>query len=539
MLRIVPALASLLLLSPAAIAADSSSAPEIQRYLVATAKPFGKGTLRAVRDSVDGTVEPRAVRGFRSFDGFAATLTADELAALRASREVRWIEPVVKRRAFDVQPNLLGQTVPHGVVDTGARAANAARRAGIVNVAVLDTGIDYTHAELKEVYAGGFNTFDDSDDPFDDHRHGTHVSGTIAAADNGVGVIGVAPGVRLWGVKVLDKDGQGYSEQILSGLDWVMDQKEKLGGNWVVNMSIGSEDHSVAEREAFRRAADAGILLFAATGNFSTEKEPMPVAYPAAYPSVNAVVAIDAQRNLGFFSNRGPEVDFAAPGVKVLSTVPVGSNYLAFMYDGQAAQLIRYVNGSAYGTVNGEYVYCGLGAAEEFPPSVVGKIALIRRGGGMTFSYKTRNAMNAGAAAVAIFNSDQSSNPWSLQSDDPIEWPLVVRLSLEAGEALAAKGSGSLMVSYDLYDYDESSGTSMACPHVAGAAALLWMLAPDAPAATILNTLRTTAIDLGEPGPDGNFGAGMVNIYAAARQLAPGAFADAPTTGRGVGRRGR
>jgi subtilisin family serine protease len=147
--------------------------------------------------------------------------------------------------------------------------------------------------------------------------------------------------------------------------------------------------------------------------------------------------------------------------------------------------------------------------------------------------------MNAGASAVAIFNSDQSVNPWSLQSDTPVQWPLVIRLTLEVGEALAAKGSGPLTASYDLYDYDESSGTSMACPHVAGAAAAIWMLAPDAPAAAVLNALRTTAVDLGDPGQDDNYGIGMVNIYAAAHQLAPHAFATVPTTGRAPGRRGR
>lgn len=533
MVRIAPALIALAL-TTAALAADAGG----QRYLVATTRPFGANTLQALRDSVDHQVEPRDVRGFRSFRGFAASLTPAELAALRASGEVRWIEPVVPRHAFDVQPNLLGQTVPYGVVDTGARAANAGRRVGVVNVAVIDTGIDYTHADLRAVYAGGYNAFDGSDNAFDDDHHGTHVSGIITAADNGIGVLGVAPGVRLWGVKVLDATGNGTSEEVLRGLDWVVEQKETLGGNWIVNMSLGSPEHSSAEREAFQRAADAGILMFAATGNLSTPKVPAPVAYPAAYPSVNAVGAIDNQRTLASFSNQGPELDFVAPGVRVLSTMPVGTNYLSFIYDGQSAQLVRYLNGSATGTFSSEYVYCGLGAPGDFPPSVNGKIALIRRGA-ITFGEKTVNAMNAGAKAVAIFNNDDSTNPWTLTSDTPVQWPLVVRLTLETGEALAQKGTGPLLVSYDLYDYDESSGTSMACPHVAGAAALLWMLAPSAPAETILNTLRTTAIDLGHPGQDDRHGVGMINIYAAARQLAPAAFPSAPSTGRAPGRRGR
>jgi serine protease len=530
MVRIAPALIALVF-TTAAFAADA------QRYLVATKHPFGPGTLTALRDGVDQPVEPRDVYGFRSFRGFAATLTADELAALQASSEVRWIEPVVTRRAFDIQPNLLGQTVPLGVVDTGARAANAARRAGVVNVAVIDTGIDYRHTDLRDAYAGGFNAFDGTENALDDDHHGTHVSGIITALDNGIGVLGVAPGVRLWGVKVLDSTGHGTSEQILRGLDWVEEQKEKRGGNWIVNMSLGSDSHSTAEREAFQRAADAGILIFAATGNSSTKNTPAPVAYPAAYPSVNAVGAIDAARELATFSNQGPELDFVAPGVKVLSTMPVGSNYLSFIYDGNEAQLVRFVNGTATGTFSGEYVYCGVGGPGDFPASVNGKIALVKRGGGITFADKTIAAMNAGAKAVVIFNNDDSTKPWTLQSDDPVQWPLVLRLTLEAGEALAAKGSGPLLVSYDLYDYDESSGTSMACPHVAGAAALLWMLAPDAAGETIVNTLKATAIDLGAPGQDDRYGMGMIDIHAAARRLAPSAFAPAPSTGRAPGRR--
>jgi subtilisin family serine protease len=254
---------------------------------------------------------------------------------------------------------------------------------------------------------------------------------------------------------------------------------------------------------------------------------------------VVAVAAIDDQRHFATFSNHGPEVDFVAPGVNVLSTVPVGSRLVPFMYDGHEPQVIRFVNGTATGTVNGEYVFCGFGGKSDFPASVKGKIALVGRGGGITFSEKTINAMLNGASAVAIFNNDNSINPWSLQSDDPVQWPLVVRMPKEVGEALAAKGSGPLLISYDNYDYEENTGTSMSAPHVAGAAALLWTLAPNATAENIVTALRITAIDLGDPGPDNRFVVGMINIYAAARQLAASAFPPAPSTGRAPGRRGR
>ncbi|HEX8620102.1 MAG TPA: S8 family serine peptidase [Thermoanaerobaculia bacterium] len=516
-------------------------AADTQRYLVATKRPFAAGGLKAFQDSVDTSVELRRVNGFETFRGFAADLTAEEVAALRASKEVRWVEPVVVRRALDLARNLMGQTTPYGFDALSARQAAFGTRKATINVAVIDTGIDYNHPELKAIYAGGYNILRKTSDPKDDHGHGTHVSGTIAAADNDIGVIGVSRDVRLWAVKMLDAGGSGTSEGMIESIDWVVKKAKETGGRWVVNMSLGAPEESAGEREAFAKAEEAGLIVVAAAGNSSLPGFPAPVGFPAAYPGVVAVGAIDNQHRLASFSSQGPEVDFAAPGVDILSTVPVGTNYLAYVKDETSAIEASPLNGSKRGTLNAPWVFCGVGKPEEFPAGMAGKIAVVKRGGDITFANKTRAAKTAGAAAVIVVNTDESTNPWTLFSDAQAsseKWPIVVRLSRADGEKLLASTPGAITLAYDLDDYGELSGTSMAAPHVTAAIALLWGLAPDARPEEIYSALSMTAFDLGTAGPDAQFGAGAINLYMAALRLAPTAFPASPSTGRGIGRRG-
>lgn len=514
-------------------------AAEAQRYLVATKRPMRSGALAAVKDAAD--VQPRDVAAFESFNGFAATLSEAEVAKLQRSNEVRWVEPVVERNALAVR-NLTGQTMPYGVTALKAPDAWVGHRLATVNVVVIDTGIDYSHSELKAIYRGGLNVFDGSAEVMDDNGHGTHVAGTIAAADNGSGVVGVAPHINLYGVKMLDKAGSGSSEGLIKALDWVVQQKQTRGGNWVANLSLGSEKESPGEREAFQKLADAGVLIVAAAGNSSTPTLAAPVSFPAAYSTVTAVAAIDEKSQLAYFSSQGPEVDFAAPGVGVLSTIPIGNTRIAYVVAGNDAYAATPVTGSKLGVINAEYVYCGVGAPEDFPASLnlTGKIALMKRGADITFANKTRRALAAGATAVAIFNHDNSVTPWTLFSDeqaDTTDWPVVIRLSKADGETLAARGTGTMTLAYRLDDLGEKSGTSMACPHIAGAAALLWSLAPAATPQQVVNALTVTATDLGATGPDSKFGVGSIDVLAAAKALAPNAFSG-PTTGRPIGKRG-
>ena len=540
------AVAALLFLITGALSAE-----ETQRYLVATRQPFRAGALGAVIRESRESFSPRAVAGFESFDGFAADLTPSEVAELRRNGAVRWVEPVVERHALGAR-NLEGQTTPYGIDLVKAKQSWVAPRPDVPNVVVADTGIDFNHPDLAPFYAGGVNTFDASRPPLDDHGHGTHVSGTITAGNNTFGVVGVAPLVRLWAAKVLRSTGSGSSEQIIKAVDWTIAKKKELGGNWIMNFSLGSPTGSIGEQEAFKRAAAAGIFVAAASGNESEPDVPAPVLFPAAYSSVVAVGAIDSKMQLASFSNQGPELDVVAPGVDVLSTVITGSGMLSFVVSGPASYVGGSMDGSKIGTVTGEYVFCGLGKKEEIPASVTGRIALIKRGD-LTFAEKTRNAKEAGAIGVVIFNKDDSAINWTLISvEDPTsatyDWPVTVGISLEDGEALAAKNGGTLTITTRRDDYGQASGTSMATPHVSGVAALIWAVVPSATAADLTAALTASAKDLGATGFDSAHGYGAVSAYDAIKQLKPTAFdpidptdpppGSRPSTGRRYVRRG-
>lgn len=524
----------------AVLLTTSAFAAETQRYLVATRhRPITPDVRQILGEETDA----RAVVPFETFTGFAADLTDADVAALRKSPAVRWVEPVVPRYAFLQPRNPTRQTVPLGIDAIFARPVHAAIVRGAVNVAVIDTGVDYRHPELQAAFAGGWSVLTDTADPLDDAGHGTHVAGTIAAADNDIGVIGIAPRTRLWSVKALDAEGRGTSETVMKALDWIVAKKEALGGNWIVNLSLGADEESTGEREAFQRVADQGILVIAATGNASTATTPAPVSFPAAYPSVVAVGAVTFDQKLASFSNQGPEIDLTAPGVGILSTLPLGARRISYVIDRDAASVVESITGSKSGVVSGEFVNCGFGKAGDFPASVAGKIALIKRGEAITFAEKTRRAKEAGAIAVAIFDNEAISSitAWTLYNEDvdlTYDWPVAVRLTLQAGEALLAAGSHPITVAFTDDDYGEFNGTSMACPHVVGAASLLWGLAPAATAQQIVNALTATATDLGATGADPLFGMGLINVHAAAKLLAPGAFSSI-TTGRPLGLRGR
>ena len=523
-----------------AFLATTAAFADSQRYLVATNRP---ARTAHVRELIGDTIEARAVVPFQAFNGFAADLTEAEVESLSRSAGVRWIEPVRERHAFAQTFHPLRQTVPFGVDAIAAHSAQRGAIKGITNVVVIDTGVDYRHPELSGIWAGGKNILSNNDDPLDDEGHGTHVAGTIAAADNDRGVLGVAPQVRLWSVKILDSRGNGTTEGLSQALDWVAAKKEALGGNWVINLSLGGYIESLAEKEAFQSIHDKGILVIAASGNASTATKAAPVSFPAAYPSVLAVGATTFDGELASFSGQGPELDLVAPGVGILSTLPLGGTDLWYVLDHGNPTFVQELIGSKRGVVSGEFVYCGAGKAGDFPSTVAGKIALIKRGEEVPFADKARRAKEAGAIAVAIFDNvtDSASSPWTLyrtEEDRLYDWPIVVRLSLETGEALRAAGPHPITVSYTNEDYVEKNGTSMACPHVVGAAALVWSMAPDATAEQVVNALIATATDLGTAGADPQFGAGFVNVLGAARFLAPSAF-DGITTGRPVGRRGK
>jgi subtilisin len=322
------------------------------------------------------------------------SLSAKEIAALRKSPDVDDIEDDGRMYALapddltgvqvEGQPSPLAETIPYGVNLIKAQSAWGCSRGKGVRVAVLDTGIDHNHPDLSRNFRGGISFVPGEPTTLDGNGHGTHCAGTIAAAVNGAGVIGVAPAASLFAVKVLSSSGGGAWSSLIAGLDWCIQN-----GMHIASMSLGAASAPSAVQAMCDLAFQRGVLLVAAAGNSNG-----PVGAPAHYGSVIAVSAIDATNNKASFSCFGPEVELAAPGVQVLST-----------------------------------------------------------------------------------------------------WP----------------GGG----------YQTLSGTSMACPHVAGAAALAWGAHRFADNVTIRRLLAVTADDLGNPGRDPVFGFGRVDADQAAFAFTP------------------
>jgi len=205
---------------------------------------------------------------------------------------------------WDVDGNLM--------VDSGANAG------GGVKVAVLDTGLDLDHPDLVSNIKGGINTINPNKSADDDNGHGSHVAGIIAALDNTVGVLGVAPQAQLYAVKVLNRQGSGFVSDIIEGLQWSI-----ANGMQVINMSFGTSSDVQSLHDAITAAYRSGIVLVAAAGNSGPEDNT--VLYPARYPEVIAVSATDTTDTVASWSSRGPEVELAAPGVNIYSTYKGGS----------------------------------------------------------------------------------------------------------------------------------------------------------------------------------------------------------------------
>lgn len=257
-----------------------------------------------------------------------ALLPAAAIPVLQADPAVAAVEP-------DVVQEVKPQHVDWGHAKTLVPQANAAGLTGKgVKVAVLDTGIS-PHPDLA--LAGGVSCVEYTSSYADDDGHGTHVAGIIAASNNGVGVVGVAPDAQLYAVKVLDQTGEGYTSDIVAGINWCI-----TNGMNVINMSFGTYTGSYAMTMVLRQAVENGILCVAAGGNEGDpEGAGETVNYPGRYESVIAVAATDAYNRRATFSASGSKIELAAPGVHVLSTYP-GNDY-AYM-DG-TSMAAPYVSG--------------------------------------------------------------------------------------------------------------------------------------------------------------------------------------------------
>jgi len=336
MKRLSRTLFSVLALLLAVTTAATADPPELERFIVVlndrvVSSAAEAGQIAAQAGGQVGFVYEHALKGF------SIRVPAQALPALERNPNVKYVATDDIRYAF-------AQTVPTGIKRIFADSNTKLSINGTddyrvdVDVAVIDTGVDFQHPDLN--VAGGVNCtggiFNNKcvSGGDDDHYHGTHVAGTIGALDNGIGVVGVAPGARIWAVKVLNKNGSGYSSWIIAGIDWVAANASTIE---VANMSLGGSGFNQAEYDAIQGAVNKGVAFAVSAGNSDADANNYS---PASFNNVLTVSALadfngepgggaaatcrpDQDDTLADFSNWGSAIDIAAPGVCILSTFPL------------------------------------------------------------------------------------------------------------------------------------------------------------------------------------------------------------------------
>lgn len=205
-----------------------------------------------------------------------------------------------------------GPGIPYGVKQIQAPKAWSTSTGYRVKIGVIDTGADYYHPDLRQSLAKGINLLNRHMMPLDDNGHGTHIAGTIAAANGTEGMIGVAPRATIYPVKAFDHNGSAYVSDIIQGIDWCIRSRMH-----VINMSFGMKTRSKALLDIVNKAYLSGISIVASSGNDGKRRN---IDYPAKYPQTISVGATDRSRRIASFSNRGEFIDIYAPGDKIISS---------------------------------------------------------------------------------------------------------------------------------------------------------------------------------------------------------------------------
>lgn len=482
------------------LAAESVSAGDARVWV--KFKPGGAEKTKSALLSVGAQIHYR----FDDLEAFAVSVPEAALNGLQKNPNIEYIEEDVKR-----YPS--AQTVPYGIDKVQAPlvwsdASNPSTGAGI-KVCVIDSGVEPTHEDIDSLNISGNG---DASLPWDVDGcgHGTHVTGTIAAQSNALGVVGVAPGVAIHMVRVFGNDcGWSYSSTLVDAA-----QKCQTAGAKVINMSLGGGLKSRVEQSAFGSLSSAGILSVAAAGNDGSTR----LSYPASYPSVISVAAVDRNNTVADFSQKNSAIELAAPGVGVLSTVPWSS------VNTVTAGGTTYSGGSIEHaatniTANGELADGGLC---DSTGSWTGQVVLCERGN-ISFYNKVTNVENGGGTAAVIYNNVSGGFAGTLGDGNSSTIPAIA-LSQEDGTALlgvlqtsTAAPEATVVSSFTPggSGYEAWDGTSMATPHVSGVAALLWSVNPSLTNVDIRNALTSTALDLGSAGKDNSYGYGLIQAKAA------------------------
>lgn len=481
--------------------------------------------IQALRGKLSAARGGDAVLNYQ-FDRLnSAVMTLSSPEAIKALRS----NPDVESVEIDQPRYLQAQSVPYGIDQVQARNvwdanqdgvldAGAATGAGI-KVCVIDSGLNKNHEDFAGMTITGYPAGWDTDTC----GHGTHVAGTIAAANNNTGVVGVSPGkvslhiIKIFGSNGTNGSGHGQCNWTYSSTLVDAANRCNTAGAKIISMSLGGPSSSATEQNAFQTLANNGVLSIAAAGNDGDSS----LSYPASYASVVSVAAVDSANVKAGFSQFNAAVDVAAPGVDTLSTYPMKNDPLLV---GASSFAAIPVAGSRQTTASAGWVNGGLCQASS--NTWRNKIVVCQRGTN-TFVDKITKAKTGRALGVVIYNNVAGDLHIGMYdaNGNPVTTTLpAVGISKADGEAIVANLAGQTATidatpSVSNTAYETMSGTSMATPHVSGVAAVVWSSKPTATAAQVRDALYTTAQDIDAAGFDNNTGWGLVQTQAAITEL--------------------
>ncbi len=507
----VLALASLLVAATAAAAPapNAGSRSDRVRMLVG----FDRAPIASDRAAIarlGGVVR----RDFSEIGALAVEISSAGVGQLARLGGVSYVEQDELRYPMGLAADQLAPSLSNGLYGLLTTKATTAHLSGStgqgIKACVADTGLDYEHPDIAGNYKGGIDTVANDNNPsyqnagLEDETHGTHVAGTLLAADDNQGVFGVAYNSDLYHARVLTNTG-GYSSDIMEGVRHLV----VVRGCKVVNMSLGGGIKSRTEERFYKEMRSRGALIVAAAGNNGQTK----LSYPAGYAVNISVAAVDRNNVLASFSNTGRGLDVSAPGVMVLSSVPANRGWEASVTTSSTVTAYGLEFAGTTSGTSGRLVDCGLAeAASDCGGAAAGFVALIQRGK-ITFADKVTNATSAGATAVIIYNNASGEFTGTLGAAGA--WIPAVSVSDTVGALLKTEVGFDATVVNQISSWDHYSGTSMATPHVTGVVALIWSTNPSLTNAAVEKRLFSTATDLGAAGYDTTFGYGLVNADAA------------------------
>jgi hypothetical protein len=273
---------------------------------------------------------------FEELSAISVSIPEEEREVVRKNPKVKWMEK-------DHPVRVDGQVVDWGQEKVGvSQEINREFTGKGVKVAVIDTGISSTHPDLH--VAEGVSFVEEEFSFSDKNGHGTHVAGVIAASNNTIGVVGVAPDVSLYAIKALDAEGLGNQADVIAGIEWAITHQVDI-----INLSLTTPYDSITLRKALEKAYEHGIIVTAASGNDELglgQEVGSDIMYPARFPTVIAVGSVNKSLKRSTFSYFGNALEFSAPGEKIYSTyVSDGGKTNEYAFMSGTSMAVPYVTG--------------------------------------------------------------------------------------------------------------------------------------------------------------------------------------------------